>query len=112
MSDEHEHDPLAEVRAALWKQGLAIILSGITMLGSAAGVFYVRVSEDRARAEEVHHRLERDVEAIQRDRREDADALDDLSGDMRALKAAYEAGQADTRSRLVRIESALDGRRR
>lgn len=100
----------ARIRAELWKQGVAIVLAGVGLLATTGGAFYVKVQTDQARAEEVHNRLERDVEALERDLRDSSDALDELQGDVRALKAAYESGQADTRSRLVRIEAALDRR--
>lgn len=109
MSDE---ETLAAWKRELWKQGLAIVLSGIALLASVGGAFYVQVQAESARNDEIHERIERDVETLRTDRREDRDDFDDLQGDVRALKAAYEAGQADTRARLIRIENALDGRRR
>lgn len=112
MSEDGKPTTWAEVQGAMWKQAIGIIGAGIVGFGSLAGAFYVQVTSTIERYEEVHHRLERDVESLQADRREDRDDFDDLVGDVRALKAAYEAGQADTRARLIRIESALDGRRR
>jgi len=114
MSDEPDVPEVAStftrIRTELWKQGLAIVLAGVGLLATTGGAFYVKVQTDMARAEEVHHRLERDVQQLEDDMRDSSDAVDDLQGDVRALKAAYEAGQADTRSRLVRIEAALDRR--
>lgn len=112
MSDE---DTLAAWRRELWKQGLAIVLSGAGLLATVGGTFYVRVTAEEARNQEIHARIERDVESLQRDQREATTRAENTQGDLRALKASFEAGQADTRARLIRIENgldALDGLRR
>lgn len=103
---------LDAIRRDIWRQGLAIVLSGVGMLGATGAAFYVDAQSRAARDEQIHERLREDLDALDRDRRTDADALDDLRGDVRALKAAYETGQADTIRRLERIDEAIGGRRR
>jgi hypothetical protein len=102
---------LDAMRAALWKQAIAIVLSGVGLLGATGAAFYVDVQADRARDEEIHERLEHDVRELESEQRAAAEAADDLSGDLRALKAIVEQGHADQRARLARIEALLDAQR-
>lgn len=106
------HPELEAIRSTLWRQAMAIVGAGVIGFGGTSIGAYATYQADRARDEEIHDRLERDLARLERNADSAATESDSLRGDLAALKATYEAGQADTRSRLVRIEAALDGRRR
>lgn len=105
------HGEFVALRSAMTRWVGTLVGAGLIALGSASLVFYTEEQANRARDEQIHERLERDLAALERDQREAADAADDLSGELRALKALVEAGHADQRARLERIERALDDRR-
>lgn len=109
---------IAAASKHIGKRLVALALTGIVGAASIAVTGYAQLEADRARYEEIHARLDRDIGDLKEGAHEADNDLGAIRDNVTAIKATVEQSRSDQRARLERIERTLDalaerrGRRR